>query len=242
MKLNTMRLSLLWLFIFVFSTPCLSEGQNTADTVVLTTDFIYKLQEGDSQEISRALALFGAEHKAVVLAAKYLIHKGLLEHYGKKQGEIFCLATNEIKAVIVDEKFEKATNAYYVKIKAEINSTDFIQAEIKNLELEKKEAEFSYGQEMEQQVIQAVDPGKELSRAYRYIRKGQWRIAIIYLNHLGKKYPHWGDIYLTKAIAFYSMHDRDRMMTALKKGCALDNQEACDDLKSLTDDRPQNGQ
>ena len=33
------------------------------------------------------MALFGAENKAVVLAAKYLIHKGLLEHYGKKQGE-----------------------------------------------------------------------------------------------------------------------------------------------------------
>ena len=86
---------------------------------------------------------------------------------------------------------------------------------------------------MDQHVYTTVDPAQELSRAYRYIRKRQWRIAIIYLDHLEKKYPNWGEIFLAKAIGFYGMHDIGRMLDSLKTSCSLGNQEACNDLESL---------
>jgi hypothetical protein len=188
----------------------------------------------DSKEKSRALALFGAKLKAVSLAAKYLTHKGVLEHYERRQSEIFSLTTNEIKTSIIDEKFHEDKNSYYVKIKSEVTSIDFIKAQIRDVELEKKESSFSYSEEMEQPVSKIIDPGAELSRAYRYIRKEQWRISIIYLDHLEKKYPYWGDVFLAKAIAFYGMDQIDKMVDALKTACSLGNQEACNELLSFS--------
>ena len=234
MKINFHCIFLCLLTILLYPVPCMPEGDNGNTSFVSTTDFTYNLRKGDSKELSKALALFGAKQKAVVLSAKYLTHKGLLEHYGKKQKEIFCLAINEIEASIIDEKFHEKGNSYYVKIKATVGVTDFIHAEIENLELEKKELNIPYSEEMEQYVSKSIEPGRELSRAYRYIRRGKWRVAIIYLNHLGKKYPNWGEIYLAKAIGFYSIHNVDKMMTALKTACFLDNEEACNDLKGLT--------
>jgi hypothetical protein len=158
----------------------------------------------------------------------------VLEHYEKKQNEIFCLTTNEIQVSIIDEEFYQDMKSYYVKIKSEVTSIDFIKAQIKDVELEKNESSFSYSEEMEQPVSKIIDPGKELSRAYRYIRKEQWRISIIYLDHLEKKYPHWGDVFLAKAIAFYGMDQIDRMVDALKTACSLNNQEACNELLSFS--------
>ena len=212
----------------------MSKDDNGNSSFVSTIDFTYNLRKGDSKELSKDLALFGAKQKAVVLSAKYLTHKGLLEHYGKKQSEIFCLATNGIGVSIIDEKFHEKMNSYYIKIKATVGVTDFIHAEIENLELEKKELKIPYSEEMEQHVSKSIEPGRELSRAYRYIRRGKWRVAIIYLNHLGKKYPNWGDVYLAKAIGFHCIHNDDKMIDALKTACSLDNEEACNDLKGLT--------
>ena len=65
------------------------------------------------------------------------------------------------------------------------------------------------------------------------IRKAQWRLAIIYLDHLGKKYPNWGDLYLAKALAFYGQDDIEKMKDALKTACSLDNQEACNDFQNI---------
>lgn len=201
--------------------------------VTLFPEFKYPIGKGDSKVKSRALALFGAKLKAVVFSAKYLTHKGLLEHYGKKQNEIFCLTPREIYTEIIDEEIQEAGKIYYVRIKTEIKNSDFIKAEIKNLELEKNELKLSYAEEMEQHVIKAIDPGLELSRAYRHIRKAQWRLAIIYLDHLGKKYPNWGDVYLAKALAFYGQDDIEKMKDALKTACSLDNQEACNDFQNI---------
>jgi len=179
------------------------------------------------------LGLFGAKYKAVVLSAKYLTHKGLLENYGDKQKEIFCLAANEIKAVVIEKKLIDKENSYYVKIETNIESTDFIRAEIQNLDLEKEEMNFSFKEKMGQDVYESIDPAQELSRAYRYLRKKYWRVAIIYLDHLEKKYPNWGEIYLAKAIGFYAMHNMQGMMDALKTSCSLGNREACEDLEGL---------
>ncbi|MFC1858259.1 hypothetical protein ACFL9U_09570 [Thermodesulfobacteriota bacterium] len=234
MGLNIKATSLLLLIILLFPRPGMSFDKDRNSKLYLITDFSYNIGKGDSKETSQALALFGAKSKAVALSAKYLTHKGLLEHYGKKQGEIFCLAVNEIEVSIIEEKFHKKRAVYYVKIKTKMSSTDFIQAEIKNLELEKAELKFSYAEQMEQYVSQDVAPGRELSRAYRYIRKGQWRIAIIYLDHLEKKYPNWGDIFFAKAIGFYSSHQTSAMIDALKAACSFNHQEACSDLQSLS--------
>ena len=234
MSLSLRRISLVLLLFIVSTRPCGADDQKREDTIKVITDYTYRVGDEDSKEKSRALALFGAKLKAVHLAAKYLTHKGVLEHYEKKQSEIFCLTTNEIQVSIIDEKFQKNINSYYVKIQSEVTSIDFIKAQVKDAQLEKNESSFSYSKEMEQPVSKKVDPGEELSRAYRYIRKEQWRISIIYLDHLEKKYPNWGDVFLAKAIAFYGMDQIDRMADALKAACSLNNQEACNELVSFS--------
>jgi len=234
MKTNIRRAILFLFIILLCPAQVMPKDDEDDSSFVATVDFTYNLRKGDSRDLSKAFALFGAKQKAVVLSAKYLTHKGLLEHYGKKQNEIFCLATNEIGVSVIDEKFYEKGNAYYVKIKAKVSVTDFIHAEIKNLEYEKEELKLSYNEKMEQHVLETIDLGRELSKAYRYVRRGSWRIAIIYLNHLEKKYPNWGEIYLAKAIGFYSIHDVDKMMAALKTACSLENAEACKDLQALT--------
>jgi hypothetical protein len=219
--------------ILVIPTPCFSKDDQSDDALTLITDFTYKIGLGDFKQKYEALALYGAKSKAVILSAEYLADKGLLENLGKKQKEIFCLAANEVQATIIDEKYFELNKTYYIKIRTTPKITDFIKAEIKNLDLEKKETNFSWQEEMDQYVYTTIDPAQELSRAYRFIRKRQWRIAIIYLDHLGKKYPHWAELYLAKGIGFYGMHDIERMRDALKTACSLGNREACEDLESL---------
>lgn len=241
---NPMITGLKWLFLLLsvsslFAAPCAASDHTADDGVVRITEFTYHAGKGDSREISRSLALFGARIKAVRISAKYLMHKGILRHYGTRQNEIFCLATNTLKETIIAERFSEKGAAYFVKIQTEAKSTDFIQAEIRDLELEKAEARFSYDEEMEQFVSKTVNPGEELSRAYRYIRQGNWRIAVIYLDHLSKKYPYWSELYMAKAIGYYCLHDGTRMAESLRIACSLGSQEACDDLVSLAKD-PEN--
>ena len=105
---------------------------------------------------------------------------------------------------------------------------------LKNIELEKQENKFSWQEEMEQYVYKTIEPGKEISRAYRYLRKRHTRLSIIYLNHLQKKYPNWSEIYFAKAIGFYATNKFEAMMNALKTSCTLGNREACEDFEGFT--------
>jgi hypothetical protein len=234
MSLSLKQTSLILLLFIISTWPCAADEPKRDHTTKVITEYTYRTGDKDSKEKSRALALFGAKLKAVNLAAKYLTHKGVLEHYEKKESEIFCLTTNQIQVSIIDEKFYQDTNSYYVKINSEVTSIDFIKAQIRDVELEKNESSFSYSEEMEQPVSKIIDPGAELSRAYRCIRKEQWRISIIYLDHLENKYPHWGDVFFAKAIAFYGMDQLDKMADALKAACSLNNQEACNELLSFS--------
>jgi hypothetical protein len=233
MKLNTPAKCLLVTLIAFLPAICRSEGDRSGHTLALVTSCTYRIGADDSKDQYRALGLYCAKKEAVALSAKYLVHQGLLENFGPKQKEIYCLATDEIQATITEEKYDRKTNTYFVKIKTEPKISDFIKAEIKDLELEKEELIFSWQEEMEQYVRAKIEPAQELSRAYRYIRKRQWRIAIIYLDHLAKKYSNWDEIYLAKAIGFYGMHDIGRMIKALETSCALGNQEACSDRAGL---------
>jgi hypothetical protein len=220
------------LSIFVHPGTGMPGDQPGGETVTGASEFRYKAGPGDSKEVSEALALFGAKYKAVALSAKYLSHKMLLGPFDNKQMEIFCLVADEIDAEVVDLKRVEKESTYYAKIRYKVTVRDFIKSEIRDLELENKESNFSYDREMEQPVADTISPGQELSRAYRYIRRGQKRISIIYLDHLSKKYPHWGDVYLARAIGFYIMNDHRKMMEDLKTACALSNQAACDHLEA----------
>ncbi len=100
-------------------------------------------------------------------------------------------------------------------------------------QLEEKEAKESYQEEMEQHVPAEIDPGRDIAKAYRLLREKKWRIAMIYLNHLGKKYPNWDSIYMAKAITHYVLHEPEFMKNSLNKACRLGNPLACDDLKNL---------
>ena len=232
------HLALLVVMIVLWATNTIAAGIPQGDSIVVVTAFTYHCGETDSVANAKALALFGAKLKAVKLAAKYLTHKGLLEHYGKKENEIFCLAADTIPADVLDERRDDQQGTYSVEIRSTIRNVDFIRAHIEDLEAEKKEAHFAYRREMEQPVMPDIEPGRELSRAYRYIRQQEWRIAIIYLDHLEKKYPAWGDLYLAKAVAFYGINDREGMRAALKEACRLDSQEACHELQSFSSEVP----
>jgi len=233
MHLSNLSKNLLLMVILAIPTLCFSKENKSDDAPTLITDFTYNIGSGDSKDKYEALALYGAKSKAVALSAKYFTDKGLFENYGKKQREIFCLAANEMQSTIIENKYIEPNKTYYIKIRSTPKITDFIRAEIKNRELEKKERDFSWQEEMEQYVYTSIDPAQELSRAYRYIREKQWRIAIIYLDHLEKKYPNWAELYLAKATGFYGMHDIVRMRGALKHSCSLGNQDACKDLERL---------
>ena len=108
-----------------------------------------------------------------------------------------------------------------------------MEAEIENQMLEKKELDFPWKAEMEQYVSDNISPGRELSRAYRYIRKNQIRIAIIYLDHLERKYTNWGDVYYLRALGFRQLNYFDQMMKDLEKACSLNQRDACNELDSL---------
>ena len=217
---------------------CSAADASKETAITVTADFTYKMGDGDTREDARALALFGARLKAINLAAKYLTHKGSLEHYEKKQNEIFCLTADGIQASILSEKFDPRLKSFHVRITSAISDLDFIKAEIENLALIKEEARFSFGREMEQPVVEEIAPGKELSRGYRYIRKGHWRVAIIYLDHFQKKYPNWGEVFMARAIALYAMDDSIGMISALQRACELDNSEACSELSGLSPELP----
>jgi len=88
---------------------------------------------------------------------------------------------------------------------------------------------------MEQTVYKTIRPGEEISRAYRYFRKKEWRMAIIYLNHLQKKYPNWHEIYCAKAIGYYAENKPEAMVDALHSACSLGNNEACEDVKKFSE-------
>jgi len=225
--------TLISLLVVLVQGTCFAQSNAPDDVFELITDDTYKAGPADSREKAEALGLFGAKYKAVALAAKYLIHKGLLKNYGKKQTEIYCLATKEIETVTIETRLADDGQTYRIKIQSRVQSTDFIRAEIRNAALEKREKRFSLQEELEQYVYQQIDPALELSRAYRYLRQNLWRMAVIYLDHLEKKYPRWDEIYMAKAIGLYATHKKGGMMAALRTACALGNREACEDIEGL---------
>ena len=205
------------------------------DVIEIEAEGSYRMIAGSSIDSSRNLAIFIAKRKAVDLAGRWLSHKSLITVYELKREEIYSLAAREIRAKILKENKETIGKSiiYRVRIKAWIEPADFVKAEIEDAKQEKIEANQSYREEMEQYVADEIDPGEDIAKAYRLLREKKWRIAMIYLNHLEKKYPGWDSIYMAKAITHYVLHEPEFMKKALNSACQLGNPIACDDLKNL---------
>jgi hypothetical protein len=210
----------------------------TADSgkreVRTATGDAYRLGPGDTPEIARALALYGAKFKAVPGLAHQLAGEGVVKDYAERQLEIYCLLADSLTYTIIDESFSRNDRIYSVDIVSRGSLADFVKAEIKNAELEKSEMTFTWQEEMDPVLSTTLEPGQELSRAYRYIRCRQWRKAIIYLDHLEKKYPNWSDLFVAKASGFEGMHEMRQAQRAHAKACELGHRQACIKVTSLT--------
>ena len=195
----------------------------------------YPMEDGPSIDLAKNLALFTAKRKAVDLAGRYLSRKSLIEFYELNRDEIYSLTAREIETEILEEKRSTVgkTSTYRVRIRSRVQASDFIKAEMEDIRQEKKEAKESYQEEMGQPVSAEIDPGRDIAKAYRLLREKKWRIAMIYLNHLEKKYPNWAEIQMAKALAYYIFDEAAFMKKALSEACRLGNTTACDDLKNL---------
>jgi hypothetical protein len=220
------------LVLFSMNGVSLASGDNIFE---IETEGSYRIEAGISTDLVKKMALFTAKRKAVDLAGRYLSRKSLIKIYELNKDEIYSLATRKIEADILEEKWETIgkTSIYRVRVRARIQASDFIKAEMEDAKQEKKEANESFREEMEQHIAAEIDPGRDIAKAYRLLREKKWRIAMIYLNHLEKKYPNWDSIYMAKAMTHYILHELVFMKKALREACRLGNPMACDDLKNL---------
>ena len=224
------------LLTYILTPPCLADSGLTENMPEIVSESTCRAAPDESPDIYEALCFFNAKYNAVATGAKYLHHAGMIKDYGESRKEIYCLVAENLTPSIIEKKRLKNTDDYYVKIKTKLDLSDFTRAEIRNSEIEKQEEHFSWQEEMEQTVYKTILPGEEISRAYRYLRKQEWRMAIIYLNHLQKKYPNWHEIYFAKAVGYYAENKPEAMTDALNSACLLGNNEACDDLKGFSED------
>jgi len=230
-----MRNYILAALLVLFSINGVATAAEEDDIFEIETEGSYRMSADPSVELAKKVALFIAKRKAVDLAGRYLSRKSLIESYELNRDEIYSLTARKIQVEILKEKRETVgkKSTYRLRIRSRIQASDFFKAEMEDIKQEKKEAKESYRAEMEQHISAEIDPGKDIAKAYRLLREKKWRIAMIYLNHLEKKYPNWGSIYMAIAITHYIMHEPVFMKKALQKACRLDNKMACDDLKNL---------
>jgi hypothetical protein len=208
---------------------------STPDSVEVESTGTYSMATGESKEVARQVALFEARRKAVTLGAKYLSGRGFVDLFESKRPEVLCLAARLIEANVLDENWIQARGHVecVVRIRAIIKDSDFIRAENENRLKEKEDQAEPFSEEMEPKIAQEPHPGLEMAKAYRLLRRRQWRAAIIYLDRLEPKYPNWADLCMAKAMGYHALGEPLEMKRALERGCDLGSEEACLDLKSL---------
>lgn len=216
-----------WLFVLIAIGPACARIDTNGQAITTITEFSYATGPDESRETARALALFGAKQKAVSIGAERLVAEGLLAEHINHRKEILCLVNDAAPYSLLESSFDKGSHTFTIKIRADLSLADFVKAEIRNEDLDRQERHFSLKEEMEPTVSSAINPALELSRAYRYIHNGRWRMAIIYMDHLETKYPHWGGLQLAKATAFMGMHETEKALSTLRSACYLGTQEAC---------------
>ncbi len=218
----------------LFAIPIVTSSASTdLNSFEMEAEGSYTPRDGDTKALAQALAVFAAKRSAVQAAARYFSQKGLIEIYGKKRPEVIDMTADNLISKTLQENcpmIEKQPICS-VRIKLVIKPTDFIEAQIENLQLEKKVSVQSYREELEPVVSNELLPGHDIAAAYRLIRMQSLRTALIYLDRLQQKYPNWADIFDIKALAFYLQHEPMKMEAALQKACELGSKNGCNDLK-----------
>ena len=205
----------------------------TDERVETVTAFVYAAGVDETPETAKALALFGAKFKAVAQRIGPLFGEGHSKADENRKMAICCLVVDGLQWHLLNQSFDPVSRTYNVKIRSVLSVADFVKAEIRNELLDEEEVHFSLKEEMEPMVSPAVTPALDLSRAYRYISHGHWRMAIIYMDRLETKYPYWGELKLAKAIAYLEMNEQNRAISALASACHLGVQEACLKINAL---------
>lgn len=218
----------------LFGTPIVTSSASAdLNSFEMEAEGSYTPRDGDTKALAQALAVFAAKRSAVQAAARYFSQKGLIEIYGKKRPEVIDMTADNLISKTLQENcpmIEKQPICS-VRIKLVIKPTDFIEAQIENLQLEKKVSVQSYREELEPVVSNELLPGHDIAAAYRLIRMQSLRTALIYLDRLQQKYPNWSDIYEIKAPAFYLQREPIKMQAALQRACGLGSKSGCSDLK-----------
>ena len=221
----------------VLMTPICGIAAASTDTAAipsfeLETEGIFVIRAGDTESVAKALALFDAKRKAVEAAYKYFSRKELTGFYGKETDEIIDLAADNLRYRVLKEAGapSKGGSIYSVKIRVAVRPSDIIEAEKENLQLEKREAQLPFRELMEPAIAPDTPAGHELARAHRLFRTRSPRAGIIYLDKLERQFPNWSEIFESKALGYYMLHEPSQMTAALEKACQLGSRKACDDL------------
>lgn len=226
------RLLTILVILCIISSAAIAAEQ---DVFQVETESSYRIDSGESATLAKEVAMFNARMKAVEIAGRYLSRNSLIMIHERYRDEVYSLTANEIQAAIVEENWiaDGKAATYRLRIRATIQASDFVKAEIEDRKREKEEANASYREEMEQPLADDGDPGRDIAKAYRLLREKKWRIALIYLGNLEIKYPNWDRIYMARAVTHYILHEPVFMEKALKEGCRLGNKTACDDLENI---------
>jgi hypothetical protein len=163
----------------------------------------YRMRAGDTKAVCEHLALFQAKRTVVEAAETYFSRRERINFLGKKRDEVINYTADRVAFNVLQESWsdKDSPGTYRVRLKIWEQPSDFIEAEIESLHLEKEESDESLRKEMEPSISALSLPGQDIAAAYRRIRKGALRPAIIYLDRLQRKYPNWTDIYEVKALA-----------------------------------------
>lgn len=204
-----------------------AQSESTVDDIAVATRFTYHAGSSDRPDTARALALFGAKQAAVRQAAERLASEGLLPPYGSQRMAVYCLVADQMAPPTMAASVTADGGMVTAGIRSALSLADFVRADIRNTRLDREERHFDLKDEMEPAVKPDLQPALELSRAYRYLGREDWRKTIIYLDHLQTKYAHWDVLYMVKAAAFQGMHETRLAREAWLAACRLGNHAAC---------------
>ncbi|MDP2646616.1 MAG: hypothetical protein Q8P24_16880 [Desulfobacterales bacterium] len=229
-------LLLLTLFLCAITGFRVAFAQNNNEYAIeVETEGSYRLQPGDPVHLGRMVAFYEAKKNAVEMAARYFIRKGFIEISDTDKQEVFSLsiAGIEAKELKSHQFHDGPVKTYRVLIRARVRVVDFVLAERLEKKLANEAKRNSFLEKMEPVIGPEIDPGQDIAKAYRLIREKQWRQVVIYLDQLEKKYPGWGEIQATKALAQYSLNEPGEVKLSLNRACRLGNEGACKELKEL---------
>jgi hypothetical protein len=241
LKMAVLFAAAVGLAVFFDVTSASSTASSDLNSFEMEAEGSYASRDGDTKVLAQALAVFGAKRSAVEAAARYFSQKELIEIFGKKRPEVINMTADNLTSMTLQENCPLTEDQPIcsVRLKLVITPSDFIEAQIENLQLEKKVSAESYREEMEPVISNELHPGHDIAEVYRLMRMQSLRTALIYLDRLQRKYPNWPDIYEVKALAFYLQHEPMKMQAALQKACELGSQSGCSDLKMIAPPRVQ---